>query len=271
MAKLKSFNAYFDVLNVGPVENSLEWVAQLQQAHIANLCFNSLSVLLDEPISLDIADIYEKLVIQRRGGYCFEHNKLMHDVLLHLGFNVRILVAKVVNNQPVDSPRTHRITLLEFQGESYLVDAGFSANSPRAPIKLDVGIDVTQGSYTYRLIMNAHQDYQLELKTDVDYFSFYTFNLQRYTEADCVMGNFYSCQFQKAVFKNNLVLSLIKPDVTLSVRNTSYHRIGPESTSVINIEDDKHLRFIISTDFGITLSEEACSLLYRQACLFQMA
>ena len=46
------------------------------------------------------------------GDYYFEHNALMYEVLKSLGFNVRILIVKVLNNQDIDSPRTHRITLL---------------------------------------------------------------------------------------------------------------------------------------------------------------
>ena len=94
-----NFNLYFNRLNISPQDASLSLVAELQNKHIAEFCFNSLSVLLGETISLEINDIIHKIVVENKGGYCFEHNKLMHDSLEILGFNVRCLLAKVLNNQ----------------------------------------------------------------------------------------------------------------------------------------------------------------------------
>jgi len=215
----KVFDGYFSRLNIGPQQPSLLMVSHLQQNHVAELCFNSLAVLLRYPISLDIADIIDKVVIQNKGGYCFEHNKLMHDALASKGFNVRCLIAKVINNQDIDTPRTHRICLLEWECEQYLIDVGFGPNSPREPIKVEAGSVSIQNRLTYRIVINSHQDYQLELITENGSFSLYTFNFNRYTEADCMMGNYYSSQHPNAPFVNNLVASRILPEKTLSLRN----------------------------------------------------
>ena len=114
-----NFETYFKRLSIEPKTPSLEFVKALQKKHIATFSFNNIAVLLKKPISLDMQDIFEKIVTKNLGGYCFEHNFLMYEVLKSLGFNVRILVAKVLNNQDIDSPRTHRITLLKWENERY--------------------------------------------------------------------------------------------------------------------------------------------------------
>jgi len=262
----KNFEAYFHRLNVNPKQASLLMVSELQQKHLSEFCFNNLAVLLARPISLDISDIINKIVVENKGGYCFEHNKLIHDALLSLGYNVRCLIAKVLNNQEVDTPRTHRICLLEWEGDHYLIDVGFGPNTPREPIKIEENIESRQNRLSYRIVVNSHQDYQLELITEKGFFSLYTFNLNRYTEADCMIGNYYSSHHPDAVFVNNLVVSRILPEVTLSLRNDQYYRIGSENTETHQINDHWQLNVILNEDFNIALSEEDSICLYQKVC-----
>lgn len=264
---MSTLNDYFKRLEITPRPPAMELVAELQQKHIAELCFNSLAVLLQRPISLELPELINKIALQNLGGYCFEHNKLMHDALKELGFEVRCLIGKVVNNQEIDTPRTHRITLLTWEGEHYLVDVGFGANCMRQPMLIREGHVSEQGGLTYRIVNHEHDDYQLELITTKGSFSLYRFNLHHYTEADCVMGNFYSCQHPQAVFVNNLVVSRVLPGLTLSLRNNQYHRIRPDNTEVTHIVEPAQLQTIIKEDFGIQLTDDECELLFRKTCV----
>jgi len=260
------FGRYFERLGLNSTIPSLELVAQIQERHLATFCFNGLAPILRQTISLEIEDIVVKVVEKNLGGYCFEQNMLLQYALEYLGFEMRILIGKVVNNQNIDTPRTHRFCLLSWQGEQYLVDVGFGPNTPRVPIKLQEAVVSKQNRLSYRLIKNTQQEWQLEIVKADSYFSLYTFNLGPYTEADCMMGNFYSCQHPNAVFVNNLVLSKILPDVTLSLRNNQYHRIGATESEVVGIMSAEQLQQIIKQDFNIELSDEDCADLARRFC-----
>jgi N-hydroxyarylamine O-acetyltransferase len=238
----------------------LEVVENIQKKHLENFSFNNIAVLLKQTISLEIADIINKIVIGGLGGYCFEHNKLLHDALELLGFNVRILIARVINNQDIDTPRTHRITLLDFDNEQYIIDVGFGAMCPKTPIKID---NLNDNNKKYRIIQNQNNDYQLELLTEKGYFSLYKFNLSNYTQSDCVMGNFYSSNHPNAVFVNNFVISLILPNAILSLRNNVYHKINENKTEIIDIENYMQLYSIVNNDFNIPISEEKCNKLFK--------
>lgn len=184
---------------------------------------------------------------------------MLHDVLQSLGFNVRILIARVINNQDIDTPRTHRITLLEWQDNKYLVDVGFGALCPNMPLKINA---IDDGSQKYRIIQNKDNDYQLELLTQKGYFSLYKFNLAKYTQSDCIMGNFYSSNYPNAVFVNNFVIALQRQDIILSLRNNTYHKIGEETTEMIDITNHMQLRSIINDDFNIPITEEQSHTLF---------
>lgn len=177
----------------------------------------------------------------------------MHDILESLGFNVRILVARVLNDKDVDVPRTHRITLLEFENKKYIVDVGFGAICPREPISLNNRDNTNQD---YKIIKKSKGDYHLALLTKKGYFTLYEFNLQNYTDADCIMGNFYSSQHPKAVFVNNFVVSLVLSDLILSIRNNKYHRIYKNKTEIIKIQSYMQLSSILKDDFNIPITKE---------------
>jgi len=250
---------YLDRLNINFQEPSLALVEEIQVQHLANFSFNNIAVLEKQEISLDLKDIVEKIVIKNLGGYCFEHNALMYEVLKALGMNVRLLIGRVVNNTQNDVPRTHRITLLEYNEKKYLIDVGFGAMCPNKPLELSVTYSTTD---EYRIVEDSGV-YQLELLTKKEYFVLYKFDLQHYTQADCMMGNFYSSHYKDAVFMNNFVLALIMPELRLSLRNHTLHRIYKDKdTEVVNLSSAQQLCQVINEEFNIKVDETRCEILY---------
>ena len=257
--KINKFKEYFEKLNIVPSKASLQLVENIQKKHLETFSFNNIAVLLKQNISLSIDDILNKIVKNNLGGYCFEHNKLMYEVLKSLGFEVRILIAKVINNQNVDTPRTHRVTLLKFENKQYLIDVGFGSYCPQVPICIDDKND----NQKYRITKINNIDYQLELKTFNKYFILYTLNLYNYTEADCIMGNFYSSNYKDAVFLNNFVVSLKFKNYTYSLRNYTYHKVYKDKTDITMIKDYIQIYEILRDDFNISISKIEAQKLFN--------
>jgi N-hydroxyarylamine O-acetyltransferase len=118
-------------------EASPEGVAALQSAHRLAIGFENLDVMLRRPIHIEAANVFDKLVMRGRGGYCFEQNRLFSDVLSALGVPNRPLLARVRLGQPegAQPPRTHVCLLASIAGSAWLVDAGFGGSN-LAPLPL---------------------------------------------------------------------------------------------------------------------------------------
>src|SRR5712672_3146723 len=110
----------------GPRNPTLEVLNSIAEAHIQSIPFENLDVLLRRSISLEPAAIFQKLVLDRRGGYCFEQNGLLLEILSTMGFQVAPLSARVRWQRPRDftPPRTHVFLCAAINGESWLVDVG---------------------------------------------------------------------------------------------------------------------------------------------------
>lgn len=89
--------------------------------------FENLDIHLDNPIVLDQERIYEKIVQQQRGGFCYELNGLFGQLLKELGFNVKYLATRVIEEGHTPSDFDHLTLCVEIQGKQYIVDVGFGA------------------------------------------------------------------------------------------------------------------------------------------------
>jgi len=113
----------------------------LMQAQLYEVPFENLDVLAGRGVSLVPEDIFAKLVLSRRGGYCYEVNGLFAMALAAIGLSYRFVAARPMF-YPARRPRTHMALVVHADGEDWLCDLGFGSYGLRAPMRLaalDVG------------------------------------------------------------------------------------------------------------------------------------
>ena len=82
MTALVNLDEYFARVGYrGPTHPTTTLLHALTAAHAQSIPFENLDVLLGKTISLEIGAVFQKLVRDRRGGYCFEQNGLFLHVL----------------------------------------------------------------------------------------------------------------------------------------------------------------------------------------------
>jgi N-hydroxyarylamine O-acetyltransferase len=74
---------------------TLDLLARLQQQHLLNVPFENLSFLGNEPFAVTRERLYHKIVVNRRGGFCYELNGAFAVVLEELGYRVHRIQAQV--------------------------------------------------------------------------------------------------------------------------------------------------------------------------------
>src|SRR5882762_11252525 len=88
--------AYLQRINyLGSLVPTAQTLRELQVAHLQTVPFENLSIHSAEPIILDDDALFEKIVVRRRGGFCYELNGLFAALLRDLGFEVKMLSAQV--------------------------------------------------------------------------------------------------------------------------------------------------------------------------------
>jgi N-hydroxyarylamine O-acetyltransferase len=139
---------------------SLEFLAELQNQHLLSVPFEDLDIP-SKRINLETEKIFQKIITNKRGGFCYELNGLFHWMLVSFGFNVDMLSARVYNNRKCSfGPEFDHMTLLVHLNSDYLVDVGFG-DSFRNPIKLPDG-EVADISGHYRVLNYSEGKYELQ-------------------------------------------------------------------------------------------------------------
>ncbi len=158
--------AYLERINYrGSLRPTADTLRKLQVAHLLSVPFENLSIHAGEPIVLEDEPLFEKVVVRRRGGFCYELNGLFACLLRALGFRVTMLAAEVMNaDGEWGLPFDHMALLVTLQ-DRWLVDVGFG-DSFIEPLKFEMHAEQAQGRYLYRLdpegarfmVMRSHED-----------------------------------------------------------------------------------------------------------------
>src|SRR5688500_20402887 len=82
-----------------PIKPDAQTLRGLHLAHMFSVPFENLDIGLRRPIRLTEEALWEKLILQKRGGVCSELNGMFAWLLKQLGFDVTYLNARVYNRQ----------------------------------------------------------------------------------------------------------------------------------------------------------------------------
>ncbi len=123
----------------------------IHRAHLLAIPYENLDIHRNCPLTVDVAQIYDKIVTHRRGGWCFEMNGLLAWALREIGFDVTNLSSFVGRDatQPLPTGAGDHMLLLVKLDQPYLADAGFG-NGILDPLPLEEGT-YQQGAFQFGL------------------------------------------------------------------------------------------------------------------------
>jgi arylamine N-acetyltransferase len=139
---------------------------ELHRAHLLAVPFENLSIHLGQPISLDPAGLFAKIVERRRGGFCYELNGLFGLLLESLGAEVSRVAASVYGADGLGVPLAHLALIVRPPDGSgpWLADVGFGDHSDH-PLLLESHTEQPDTAGTFRLAA-AGPDGDLDVMRD---------------------------------------------------------------------------------------------------------
>lgn len=249
-------SSYLDYIGFSSTPRAdLDTLRKLHFLHPLKIPFENLNPFLNMPVSLELPDLVQKMVKNKRGGYCFEHNTLFQAALNEIGFKVKGLGARVVWNQDENliTRRSHMLLAVEIDQTTYLADVGFGGMTLTTPLIFEVGLAQTTTHELFR-IERLQNDYKLQVNIKDQWKTMYRFDLQEQYSADYGVVNYYLSTFPESPFKTGLIAAQPTVDGRLALKNnhlTIYNKAG-ESESVI-LPNEKELKEVLQNKFHIQL------------------
>lgn len=123
-----------------PISPDVNCLNRLIRGHLTHVPFENIDVWAtgDCP-SLAEDALFEKIVLRKRGGYCFELNTLFRILLCSLGFDAYQCIASLIHEDRIDPP-AHNIIISRVNGQKYLIDVGFGGPVPFGAMELQEGV-----------------------------------------------------------------------------------------------------------------------------------
>lgn len=255
--------AYLDAVEVpaGPPTRAL--LATLVKRHLETFPFTSVGPVLGNELPLDPDAVFDRIVTQRRGGYCFEHNALFFDVLSELGFDCRLVLAGVMFTTD-DPPLDHRTTIVALSEGEFIADVGLGWPTPTVPVPMNG--DVVGDSWRqFRIAQVTAELWQVQSFRKDRWAPSYRFELREYTDADCEIGHAACGRDPESQFVTNVIASLIFEDEIRSLRNREYRVITPRGSKLWELRDVEDLARVLEEDLGVDVAPDELARLWERA------
>ena len=235
----------------------IKTLAALTECHVRKVPFEDLDIQAGIPISLDTNKFYDKVVLNGRGGYCYELNGLFCALLTQLGFEVHMLSARVANGKEYTTEFDHMALMVVLDGVQWLVDVGFGDFSLK-PLLINSGQVQTDGRNKYlvkKTGMNGTFHYTADRWNEGRnmYVPQYIFSLASHPLNDFADRNYYQQTDPNSHFTKNLLCSLPTDTGRISMINnrmiyTEHHEKHEEA-----IKDEIHRQELLSRYFNIEM------------------
>jgi len=243
-----------------PFRSDLECLTALCAHHVSHIPFENCGVLLDHPVRLDAESLQRKMIDEERGGYCFEQNGLLLEVLQQIGFEARPLSARVRIgvDRHTPSPRSHMFIVVRLDGADWVVDCGIGALSLAAPIRWELNAEQQTPHEPRRIVKDGSRFFH-QYERDGVWSDVYEFTGEEMPLVDRELSNWWTSTHPNSLFKQGLFCALPNaPGERKTLLNTRFHhRRGAEVLRSVLIHNSDDARGLLRREFGLDYGNDA--------------
>ena len=251
MSDEANLDAYLRRINyAGSIAPTLETLQAIHRLHVNAIPFENLDPLMERPVRLQLSDIEQKLLLERRGGYCLEHNLLLKANLESMDYAVTAVGAGVLwGHEAGYEPQQHSHIglLVDVNGVTWLTDVGFGGPTPSAPIRLREGEhDTPHGKYR---LSGGFPKWRLEAEVTGEWRPLYEFTTSAMSEGDLVAMNDYAMQRHR----ETLLVARVDGSKRHALRNTRLRTHENGETTERMLTNLLEIRDALTNVFAIQL------------------
>jgi N-hydroxyarylamine O-acetyltransferase len=242
-----------------PVRPDIQTLRGVELAHMLSVPFENLDIGLKRPIRLDRATLWDKIVVRRRGGFCYELNGLFAALLQEMGFDVTYLNARVYHpdgSLGIDFDHLALLVQIPNQPGLWLVDVGFG-DSFHEPLSFEAPGEQVQGLRSYRLEQLPDGYAVWQKNYDGTWERHYFFDLKpRSFPIDYEAGCLYHQTSPRSSFTRGTMISKATPDGRVSLEEGRLIVTRNSQRTERPVESRDEYLALLKQYFDVTLTKE---------------
>ena len=258
-----SLEKYIARINyTGKLSTNYTCLRDLHRCHVMSVPFENLDVQFHRKIKLDLTNLYDKVVLNSRGGFCYELNYLFYSLLSEIGFDATMISSRIFNEGSYGPAFDHMSIVVKLD-EYWLVDVGYG-DLFIEPLKL-YATNVQEDYFKkYRLEpLNDREFLLLEsLKNRQDFTKRYILDLEPRT----IDAFFDQCEYKQSspdsYFVKNTVCTMPTKYGRKTILNDTFKIRNKDEVRETKISGNTNLLKILKDEFNISMRNEGYKDVY---------
>ncbi len=235
-----------------PILPTAELLSDIQYNFAATVPYENLDILAGIPLSLEEADLYDKIVTRHRGGYCFEVNGFLTGLLRSMGYDVVEYMARYLRGETDIPMRRHRVLVVTCADSSrWIVDAGIGQAAFRRPLPFAEGAEATINGETYHVVKKDFYGWVIEDWHNGQWRPFYGFTEEVQLNLDYVMPSFWCEKHPDSPFTKANMLSIKTDTGRCTLDGNVYRRFDGADVTEKTLTDEE-IPTVLAEVFGLT-------------------
>ena len=236
-----------------PQTIDLDVLTTLQLAHLKAIPFENLDIHYGNSISLNLDCVYEKVINNGRGGFCYELNGLFHNLLKSLGFNAKLVSARVSRPDGSYGPEfDHLAIVVSLNYKKYLADVGFGRFA-FSPILIPHGINESVEESDYRIDRQGDDTFLVSRLDNRVLLPEYLFTQKERHLPDFQEMCTHHQTSSESNFTKGKVISILTDNGRKTLTDTQLKYAGTNGTEASNF-DPEDFEMYLEQEFGIIIS-----------------
>lgn len=262
-----ALESYFDrISHPLPESPSLKNLRLLHRSHVMRIPFENLDIHYPQPILLETDRFFDKIVSRQRGGFCYEQNGLLYEVLQELGYHAYLISASVyqVEEEEFGPPAAHVAIIVEADNQRWLVDVGFGSSFPE-PLLLTKDQPQEQDGVIYLIKSSDDKSFVLDRSFDAgrSFTPMYRFDLQPHKlHFFQEMCDFHQTSEASPLYRKKLI-SIARPGGRITLTSTKLIITHDGDRQETEIRDEAEFREKLKEYFGFSIVEVKVQSLHQ--------
>lgn len=240
-------------------------LAAVQYGFQKNVPYENLDIVKKVPLSLDYESLYEKIVSNHRGGYCFEINGFLGEVYRSLGFDVTEYMARYLRGETEIPVRRHRVLgVTTAAGQKYICDAGIGQSAFRMPLRMEEESISEQFGETYRVTKEPFFGWMISDFHKGEWRRFYSFTEEEQLNIDYIMPSFWCEHAVESPFTSAEMFSIKTDTGRITLDSNIFHIFDGENVTERYLTEEE-VQDVYGRYFGLPYDVEAVKTIKRYA------
>ena len=246
---------YLERLQIdAPKKADLEQLNSLIYANQCRIPFENLDIFeLKKPISLGIEDIFHKVIVKKRGGYCFELNALFLSLLKECGFDAYSCKCRILRRKNFIPPSLHQGILVKLDGKLWFCDVGYGGPMPAGALLVEDSFKAAYCGQTFRIACADSYWWTVSYASGEETEKIIQFTTMPQEPVEFLAPNEYCSKNENSVFLNTCFVNRRTEHGSLSITNDKFTEINNRKRKERKIQSPEELNLILKTCFGIEL------------------